>query len=157
MTGYRALSYNFVKSFPVLSEGFEIPSLSTVYLNTSDLFGHRTSSSRFMSRFKEASILKSYEELRPGDYVVHERHGIGIYKGIEKVRTSDGRERDYIHIDYADSGKLFIPVEQLSLIGKFASKDSRKPKLSIGLVSRRETFRRLFPKRIFRWPRCLLS
>ena len=61
--------------------------------------------------------------------MVHERHGIGVYKGIEQVEI-DGRKKDYINIEYSDNGKLFIPVEQLSLIGKYSGKDGRTPKLN---------------------------
>lgn len=113
----------------VLSEGFEIPSLSTVYLNASDLFGHRTSSSRFMSRFKEASILKSYEELRPGDYVVHEYNGIGQFLDIKTIEV-DGVHRDFLHIAYANNEFLYVPLEQFRLVRKYAGREGAVPKLS---------------------------
>lgn len=115
-----------------LEESIRIPEVKLVIINESEIFGADSGRKRRkkLPPKYEGEKYGSIDEIGVGDYVVHERHGIGIYKGIEKVRTSDGRERDYIHIDYADSGKLFIPVEQLSLIGKFASKDSRKPKLN---------------------------
>lgn len=114
-----------------LEEGFRIPGIKTILMCEGEIFGTRHSSSRrrFAKKY-EGEKYRNIDEIGVGDYVVHERHGIGIYKGIEKVKTADGRERDYIHIDYSGKDKLFIPVEQLNLIGKFASKDARKPKLN---------------------------
>ena len=115
-----------------LEESLRIPDAHLVVITEGEIFGvrHDQKIRRKLPQKYEGERVASIDEIGVGDYVVHERHGIGIYKGIEKVRTADGRERDYIHIDYADSGKLFIPVEQLSLIGKYASKDSRKPRLN---------------------------
>ena len=115
-----------------LAESIRIPGCHLVVINETEIFGaqHLSGKRRKLPKKYEGERYGSLDEIEINDYVVHERHGIGIYKGIEKVRTADGRERDYIHIDYAGSGKLFIPVEQLSLIGKYANKDSRKPKLN---------------------------
>ena len=112
-----------------LSEGFEIPSLSIAYLNASDLFGHRSASSRFMSRFKEATILKSYEELKPGDYVVHEYNGIGQFLDIKTIEV-DGVHRDFLHIAYANNEFLYVPLEQFRLVRKYAGREGAIPKLS---------------------------
>ena len=57
-----------------LSQGFEASDIGIVYLSSAELFGHRIANTRFTSRFKDATILKSYEDLRPGDYVVHALH-----------------------------------------------------------------------------------
>ena len=115
-----------------LEESFYIPAIKLVVICESSIFGasHTGKKRKRLKAKYEGERINSIDEIGVGDYVVHERHGIGIYRGIEKVRTGDSRERDYIHIDYAGSGKLFIPVEQLSLIGKYASKDARKPKLN---------------------------
>ena len=74
-------------------------------------------------------LLHSFSDVNVGDYVVHQNHGVGIYRGIEKVET-DGRLKDYISIEYDKGSKLFIPVDQLNMIGKFAGKDGHKPKLN---------------------------
>ncbi len=115
-----------------LEEGFSLPDMKIVLLSESEIFGAGAESKKRkrLPKKYEGEAYRSLDDIGVGDYVVHERHGIGIYKGIEKVKTADGRERDYIHIDYANNGKLFIPVEQLSLIGKYADKNSRKPKLN---------------------------
>ncbi len=112
-------------------EGFEIPDLGLAVLSESDIVNEKSVKKRKkLPKKYQGAAIATLDDINVGDYVVHERHGIGVYKGIEKVTTSDGRTRDYINIDYADGGKLFIPVEQLSLIGKYAGKDARKPKLN---------------------------
>ncbi|MBR6404021.1 MAG: transcription-repair coupling factor [Eubacterium sp.] len=112
-----------------LQQGYRVDKAKIVCICENELFGERKTSRKRFAKKYEGERYNSLDEITVGDYVVHERHGIGIYKGIEKVKTSDGRERDYINIDYDGGGKLFIPVEQLSLIGKYSSKDSKPPKL----------------------------
>ena len=113
-----------------LEEGFRIPEAGLAIISENEIFEGEKKKRKKLRKKYEAPKYSSLDEIGVGDYVVHERHGIGIYKGIEKVKTSDGRERDYINIDYAGGGRLFIPIEQLSLIGKYSSKDSRPPKLN---------------------------
>ncbi|SEG37841.1 transcription-repair coupling factor [Eubacterium ruminantium] len=112
-----------------LEEGFLLDSAGLVVISESDIFSNnKINKKKRLPKFKGEHI-NTLDEIGVGDYVVHERHGIGVYKGIEKVQT-EGRLKDYINIDYADGGKLFIPVEQLAMIGKYANKDSAKPKLN---------------------------
>ena len=114
-----------------LEEGFQIPEIHLVVIAESEIFGvtHSGKKKRGFTKKYEGEKYRSVDEIGIGDFVVHERHGVGIYRGIEKLK-SEGRERDYIHIDYAGNDKLFIPVEQLDLIGKLADKDSGKRKLN---------------------------
>ena len=72
---------------------------------------------------------RAFSELKPGDYVVHENHGLGIYQGIEKIEV-DKITKDYMKISYAQGGNLYIPATQLDLIQKYASADAKKPKLN---------------------------
>jgi len=112
-----------------LSEGFEIPSLKIAYLSANELFGHKIASSRFTSRFKDATILRSYEDLHPGDYVVHEYNGIGQFLGIKTIEQN-GIHRDYLHIAYAGNEFLYVPLEQFRLVRKYAGKEGAAPRLS---------------------------
>lgn len=64
-----------------------------------------------------------------GDYVVHENHGLGIYRGIEKLEV-DKKVKDYIKIEYQGGSNLYILATQLDMIQKYAGKDARKPKLN---------------------------
>ncbi len=69
--------------------------------------------------------ISSFSELKPGDYVVHENHGLGIYRGIEKIEV-DKVTKDYMKISYADGGNLYILATQLDQIQKYASADAKK-------------------------------
>ncbi|MDY5775628.1 MAG: transcription-repair coupling factor, partial [Lachnospiraceae bacterium] len=73
--------------------------------------------------------LRSLADISIGDYVVHEKYGLGIYRGMEKIET-DGVAKDYINIEYKDASNLFIPASQLELIQKYAGVGAKKPKLN---------------------------
>lgn len=112
-----------------ISEGFEIPSLNLVYLTANELFGHRSVNTRFTGRFKNAQVLRSYEDLRPGDYVVHEYNGIGQFLGVKTIEV-EGIHRDFLHIAYAGNESLYVPLEQFRLVRKYAGREGASPKLS---------------------------
>jgi transcription-repair coupling factor (superfamily II helicase) len=112
-----------------LTQGFEVPSSKIAYLSAGDLFGRHLSTSRFTSRFKDATILKSFEDLKPGDYVVHEYNGIGQFLGI-KTMEIDGVHRDYLQIAYSGNEKLYVPLEQFRLVRKYAAREGAAPRLS---------------------------
>ena len=76
-----------------------------------------------------AERLKSYNELKAGDYVVHANHGIGKYIGMETLEV-DGVHQDYMTILYQNDDKLFIPVTQLNLIQKYVASESKTPKIN---------------------------
>ncbi len=77
----------------------------------------------------EGRKINDFSELQIGDYVVHENHGLGIYRGIEKVEV-DKVVKDYIKIEYRDGGNLYVLATGLDVIQKYASADARKPKLN---------------------------
>ena len=112
-----------------LSEGFEIPALKLAYLSSNELFGKRSVSSRFTTRFKEATILKSYEDLKPGDYVVHEYNGIGQFIDVTTI-LDEGIHRDFLQIAYAGGEYLYVPLEQFRLVRKYSGREGAAPKLS---------------------------
>ena len=73
---------------------------------------------------------QSFTELSVGDFVVHENHGLGVYRGIEKVEV-DKVTKDYMKIEYARGGSLYVPATQLDVIQKYADSDAAKaPKLN---------------------------
>ena len=109
------------------AEGYEYPMLKFMVISETDIFGRRKKKKR--RRRYEGQKIRDFAELKPGDYVVHENHGIGIYQGIEKIEV-DKTTRDYMKISYADNGVLYIPVAQMDLIQKYAGADARKPKLN---------------------------
>ena len=77
---------------------------------------------------KQGEKIRSFADINIGDYVVHEKHGVGIYRGIEKI-TTDGVEKDYISFEYQGGDNLFILASALDPIAKYASANARKPKL----------------------------
>lgn len=112
-----------------LNQGFEAVDIGVVYLSSAELFGHRIANTRFTSRFKDATILKSYEDLRPGDYVVHEYNGIGQFIEIKTLEV-EGVHRDYLRIAYAGNETLYVPLEQFRLVRKYSGREGAAPKLS---------------------------
>ena len=116
-------------SLYALEEGFELPDLDITYISSKELFGFQNRSSRFLNRFKEATILRTYEELRPGDYVVHEYYGIGRFLAIKTLEI-DGIHRDFIHVQYSGTSTLYIPLNQFRLLRKYAGREGAEPKLS---------------------------
>ncbi|QIL49912.1 transcription-repair coupling factor [Weissella coleopterorum] len=112
-----------------LHEGFEIPLLKLVVLTEKELFKTITKKAPRRQTLSNAERIKSYNELKVGDFVVHVNHGIGIYEGITTLETK-GVKQDYITIQYRGSGKVFIPVSQLDLVQKYVSAGEKAPKLN---------------------------
>lgn len=81
------------------------------------------------SRYKNAITIASVNDLEIGDYLVHEYHGIGIYKGIETL-LNQGVHKDYLHIEYKNHDVLYVPLEQFKLIRKFVSKEGVVPHIN---------------------------
>ncbi len=115
-------------------KGFEYTDINFAVISESDIFTEHKKKKHRKARYSGEKI-SGFSELNVGDYVVHEYHGLGIYKGIEKIEV-DKVERDYIKISYADGGNLYVLATGLNVIQKYASGDSlgdgktRKPKLN---------------------------
>ena len=109
------------------SEGYEYPMLKFVVISESDIFGRKKKKKK--RKKYEGQRIQDFAELKPGDYVVHENHGIGVYKGIEKIEV-EMIVKDYMKIVYAEGGVLYIPVAQMDLIQKYAGADAKKPRLN---------------------------
>ena len=100
-----------------LHRGFEYPMIKFIVLTEGDMFGAEKKKKRRKTAY-EGRKIQSFAELSVGDYVVHEDHGLGIYRGIEKIER-DKVVKDYIKIRYAGSDMLFVPVTQLDLVTKY--------------------------------------
>ena len=111
-----------------LHRGFEYPSIRLIVITETDMFGGAKKKRRGHST-SEGKGIRDYTELSPGDYVVHENHGLGIYRGIEKIEV-DQIEKDYIKVEYGDGGNLYLPVTQMNLLQKYADADAPRPKLN---------------------------
>ena len=87
------------------------------------MFGVEKKRKRRKKTNYQGKAIQSFTELSVGDYVVHEEHGLGIYKGIEKVER-DKVIKDYIKIEYGDGGNLYLPATRLESIQKYAGADA---------------------------------
>ncbi|MBQ3898462.1 MAG: transcription-repair coupling factor [Lachnospiraceae bacterium] len=117
-------------SYGRISKGFEYPLIKFVVLAETDIFGAERRKKRRRKVNLQGTKISSLEDLKPGDYVVHEVYGLGIYKGIEKVE-SDHIVRDYIRLEYKDGGVLYVLATELDEIQKYASADAEKvPKIN---------------------------
>lgn len=111
-----------------LHRGFVLPMLRFVVLAEGDLFGKRARKKHHRKR--EGTNVNRFSDLKVGDYVVHEAHGLGVYRGTERIELK-GVERDFIKITYADGGNLYIPVTQLDQVQRFAGSEAENvPKLN---------------------------
>ena len=110
-----------------VAEGYEYPLLKFVVISETDIFGKGKKKKK--RKTYEGRKIQNFSDLKVGDYVVHENHGLGIYQGIEKIEV-DRIAKDYMKISYAKGGNLYIPATQLDLIQKYANADAKKPKLN---------------------------
>ncbi len=110
-----------------ISAGFGIPSLKLLVVQENEIFGRRKRTPKSVRQVKSA-VIDTFVELNPGDYVVHVNHGIGLFKGIDRVRSS-GNERDYIKLEYADEEFVFIPIEQVNLVQRYIGNEGAAPRL----------------------------
>ena len=112
-----------------LHKGFEYPLIKFVVITEGDMFGNERRQKKRKKYNYEGKKISSFSELSVGDYVVHESHGLGIYRGIEKIEQ-DHIIKDYIKVEYADGGNLYLPATRLDGIQKYAGADAKTPKLN---------------------------
>ena len=110
-----------------LSRGFTYPLIKFAVISETDLLGAQKKKRKKQRRY-EGEAISGFEELHVGDVVVHENHGVGIYRGIEQIKT-DGAQKDYMKIEYRD-GNLFVLATQLDVLMKYAGGDSAHPRLN---------------------------
>jgi len=111
-----------------VKKGYEYPLLSFAVISESDIFGKEKKKKK-KRKLYEGDKISSFSELSIGDYVVHENHGLGIYRGIEKIEV-EKTVKDYIRIEYDKGSSLYILATQLDMIQKYAGADAKKPKLN---------------------------
>jgi len=112
-----------------LHRGFEYPQIKFVVITEGDMFGTEKKKRKKKKTSYEGKKIQSFTELSVGDYVVHEDHGLGVYRGIEKIER-DKVIKDYLKIEYANGGNLYLPATRLDGIQKYAGADAKAPKLN---------------------------
>lgn len=100
----------------------------TCYISSKEIFNVNQKYT-YKSKFRYGSKIKDINKLKVGDYVVHATHGIARYLGIVTL-TLKGLKKDYLHLEYKDNDKLYIPVEKIEFISKYSSNEGAKPKIS---------------------------
>ena len=112
-----------------LHKGIQYPMIKFAIIAESDMFGEDKKKRRKRRQSSDGERVRSFKELSVGDYVVHEGHGVGIYRGIENVEV-DGVAKDYIKIEYGGGGSLYILATNLDMIQKYADKDTKQVKIN---------------------------
>ena len=119
---------NKVNLIPLpVSAGFSIPDIKLLVIQENEIFGRRKYVAKTVNKAKSKAI-DTFVELNPGDYIVHVNWGIGLFHGIERVKSM-GNERDYIKLEYADNDFAFVPIEQVNLIQRYIGNEGDSPRL----------------------------
>lgn len=111
-----------------LNTGFELSMMKLAVITEEELFNKSKKKTKNRQRLSNAEKIKSYSELKVGDYVVHVNHGIGKYLGIETL-VINGIHKDYLHLRYQGNDKLYVPVEQIELVQKYVGSEGKEPKI----------------------------
>lgn len=130
----RDLSENILQpSRPIiqvgtLSGGFELGAARITVVTEAEVFTQKQRRARRAVKLDHAEKIKDYQELKPGDYVVHVNHGIGRYCGIETLDVG-GLHKDYLLVQYAGNDKLYVPIEQINQVQKYLGSEEKNPKV----------------------------
>lgn len=111
-----------------LSAGFELPFQRLAVITDAELFKGKPKRKSRPQKMSNAERIKSYSEIKPGDYIVHVHHGIGKFIGLETLEVA-GNHKDYLNIRYSGEDKLFVPADQIDLIQKYVASGEKEPKL----------------------------
>jgi transcription-repair coupling factor (superfamily II helicase) len=110
-----------------LSAGFALPDIRFMLVQENEIFGRRHRPPKSLKTVRSAAI-DTFVELNPGDYVVHLNHGIGLFKGIERINAL-GHERDYVRLEYLGDETVFVPIEQVNLVQRYIGNEGAPPRL----------------------------
>lgn len=109
--------------------GFELRHENVVIYTSKEIFNAKKNNLRMSTRFKSGQILNSYEQLNPGDYIVHEYHGIGQFVDVTTL-LDEGVHRDFLKIAYAGTDVLYVPLEQFQLVRKYSGREGAVPRIN---------------------------
>jgi transcription-repair coupling factor (superfamily II helicase) len=116
-----------------LSSGFEMPAEGLTFYSEEDVFGETSGDAAARNRpvakkSRLGAFISDFRDLKPGDYVVHVDHGIGRFEGLQTI-SSQGAEREFMLLVYAEDSKLFVPVERMDLVSRYSSGEAATPSL----------------------------
>lgn len=129
MTNYQQalIPQKVALAYGTLNKGFEYPDIKYVVISETDIVGQKAQKKK--KKYSGGKQIFDYQELRIGDYIVHESHGVGVYKGIENI-DYDGVYRDFIKIEYRDNGNLYVSPNHLDTIQKYIGQEGKAPRLN---------------------------
>lgn len=131
----------FSSHIGVLHEGFEIEDIRLGLWTDHEIY-NRYKRKRYAPRFAPGESIVDYENLKPGDYVVHVDHGIGIFEGLKIIKL-DGQEVECLVLRYANEDRVYVPTFQLSLVSKYVAEEGSAPALNkLGSAKWQNTKRR---------------
>ena len=113
-----------------INEGYELDNL--IVITENELFNKNFLDSgltKYKNNLKYGTKIRDINKLEVGDYIVHQKHGIGRYCGLSTL-TKNGLKKDYLMLEYKDGDKLYIPVEKIDTISKYSSKEGINPKIN---------------------------
>lgn len=111
-----------------LNKGFEYVDDKFVVFSDKEFFGEEKKKKK-KTKKKKGTKIESFTDLKIGDYVVHENHGVAVFRGIEKMVT-DGVSKDYLKLGYEDDGILYVSVSQLDMVQKYVAGGGGSPKVN---------------------------
>ena len=112
-----------------LTSGMDFPDEKKCWICENDIFQHKKASRRKKAFKDKGQKLRSFADIKNGDFVVHENHGIGRFIGIQQLKVQ-GEKKDYIKIKYAGGDLLYVPVEQMDLVRKYIGGDGSAPRVN---------------------------
>jgi transcription-repair coupling factor (superfamily II helicase) len=110
-----------------LTGGFRLPELKLIVITEEEIFGKKIPRRRTKPA-REGYFLKSFGDLNEGDYAVHTDHGIGVYRGLQKLVISEV-EKDFLLLEYQDCDKLYIPIDRLDQIQRYIGPEGVTPRI----------------------------
>ena len=128
----QKMIFDIEYSESIVLSGCILEDYSTIIMTDRELFNKRSKeiTSAKKTYYKEKpEYIENINDIKPGEFVVHTIHGLGIYKGLSKQEI-DGQLKDYLTIEYANKDKLHIPAEQINLLCRYRGSGNIKPKLS---------------------------
>lgn len=132
---------SFTSHIGVLHEGFEIEDIKLGLWTDHEIY-NRYKRKRYAPRFAPGETIVDYENLKPGDYVVHIDHGIGVFEGLKIIKL-DGQEVECLVLRYANEDRVYVPTFQLTLVTKYVAEEGSAPVLNkLGSAKWQNTKRR---------------
>lgn len=113
-------------TFGSISRGMEFPDIKLSVISDKEVYRERKDKPK--ASIKKGAKISSFTDIKPGDYVVHVNHGIGMFKGVKEL-VIDGIKKDYLMLQYQGGDNLYVPVEQLDMVQKYIGGGENPPKL----------------------------